>query len=83
MLHGNSLSFEEAYGCDLAFGSFCAECRSGASMFHIRAVVGEPGTVALLTTPDGIDGDRALNPGNASPEWQQTVAAPGTEGATL
>ncbi|MFF1476344.1 alpha/beta hydrolase [Streptomyces sp. NPDC058301] len=38
-------------------------------------LAGEPGTVALLTTPDGIDGDRALNPGNAYPEWQQTVAA--------
>ncbi|MFI1172545.1 alpha/beta hydrolase [Streptomyces melanogenes] len=38
-------------------------------------LAGEPGTVALLTTPDGIDGDRALNPDNAYPEWQQAVAA--------
>ncbi|MFC0842925.1 alpha/beta hydrolase [Streptomyces noboritoensis] len=38
-------------------------------------LAGEPGTVALLTTPDSIDGDRALNPDNAYPEWQQTVAA--------
>lgn len=38
-------------------------------------LAGEPGTVALLATPDGIDGDRALNPDNAYPEWQQTVAA--------
>ncbi|MFD9485376.1 hypothetical protein ACFWBX_15565 [Streptomyces sp. NPDC059991] len=30
-------------------------------------LAGEPGTVALLTTPDGVDGDRALNPGNAYP----------------
>ena len=35
----------------------------------------QPGTVALLTTPDGRDGDRALNPGNRYPDWQQTVAA--------
>ncbi|MFK8907891.1 alpha/beta hydrolase [Streptomyces sp. YS-3] len=35
----------------------------------------EPGTVALLTTPDGLDGDRALNPGNAYPEWRQEIAA--------
>jgi dienelactone hydrolase len=38
-------------------------------------LTGEPGTVALLTTPDGLDGDRALNPGNRYPEWQQEVAA--------
>jgi pimeloyl-ACP methyl ester carboxylesterase len=35
----------------------------------------EPGTVAFLTTPDGLDGDRALNPGNRYPEWQQEIAA--------
>ena len=34
-----------------------------------------PGTVALLTTPDGIEGDRALNPGNKYPEWLQAAAA--------
>jgi uncharacterized protein len=38
-------------------------------------LAGEPGTVALITTPDGRDGDRALNPGNRYPEWQQAVAA--------
>jgi dienelactone hydrolase len=38
-------------------------------------LTGEPGTVAFLTTPDGLDGDRALNPGNKYPEWQQEVAA--------
>jgi fermentation-respiration switch protein FrsA (DUF1100 family) len=38
-------------------------------------LAGEPGTVALLTTPDGVDGDRALNPGNRYPDWQQAVAA--------
>jgi fermentation-respiration switch protein FrsA (DUF1100 family) len=38
-------------------------------------LAGEPGTVALLTTPDGVDGDRALNPGNSYPDWQQAVAA--------
>jgi len=36
---------------------------------------GEPGAVALLTTPDGQDGDRALNPGHQYPDWQQAVAA--------
>ena len=36
---------------------------------------GEPGTVAALTTPDGRDGNRALNPGNRYPDWQQAVAA--------
>jgi uncharacterized protein len=38
-------------------------------------LAGPPGTVAMLTTPDGNDGDRALNPGNAYPDWQQEVAA--------
>jgi fermentation-respiration switch protein FrsA (DUF1100 family) len=39
-------------------------------------LVGEPGTVALLSTPDAVaDGGRALNPGNRYPDWQQAVAA--------
>ena len=39
-------------------------------------LVGPPGTVAVLTTPDAVsDGDRALNPGNRYPDWQQAVAA--------
>jgi pimeloyl-ACP methyl ester carboxylesterase len=38
-------------------------------------LAGEPGTVAMLSTPDGLDGDRALNPDNAYPDWQQTIAA--------
>jgi uncharacterized protein len=39
-------------------------------------LAGQPGTVALLTTPDTArDAARALNPGNRYPEWQQAVAA--------
>jgi uncharacterized protein len=38
-------------------------------------LTGQPGTVAMLTTPDGLDGDRALNPANRYPEWRQEVAA--------
>jgi pimeloyl-ACP methyl ester carboxylesterase len=38
-------------------------------------LTGEPGTVALLTTPDALDGARALNPDNRYPDWQQQVAA--------
>ena len=39
-------------------------------------LAGQPGTVALLTTPDTArDAARALNPGDRYPEWQQTVAA--------
>jgi pimeloyl-ACP methyl ester carboxylesterase len=41
-------------------------------------LAGARGTVALLTTPDGIDGDRALNPDNRYPDWQQAVAARST-----
>src|SRR5690242_2140673 len=35
----------------------------------------EPGTVALLNTPDGLDGDRALNPDGRYPDWRQEAAA--------
>jgi pimeloyl-ACP methyl ester carboxylesterase len=38
-------------------------------------LVGRPGTVAMLTTPDALNGDRALNPDNRYPDWQQEVAA--------
>jgi uncharacterized protein len=38
-------------------------------------LAGEPGTVAMLTTPDSLDGDRALNPANSYPDWQQAIAA--------
>lgn len=38
-------------------------------------LTGQPDTVALLTTPDALDGDRALNPGNRYPQWQQAAAA--------
>jgi pimeloyl-ACP methyl ester carboxylesterase len=38
-------------------------------------LVGEPGTVAVLTTPDIRDSGRALNPGSRYPDWQQAVAA--------
>lgn len=38
-------------------------------------LAGRRGDVAVLTTPDAIDGDRALNPGNAYPQWRQTIAA--------
>jgi uncharacterized protein len=38
-------------------------------------LAGEPGTVTSLTTPDSLNGDRALNPDNKYPDWQQEVAA--------
>jgi pimeloyl-ACP methyl ester carboxylesterase len=45
-------------------------------------LVGQPGTVALLTTPDSLRGDEALNPGNKYPDWQQAVAARSVPRAT-
>jgi pimeloyl-ACP methyl ester carboxylesterase len=39
------------------------------------ALAGEPGTVALLTTSDAVNGGRALDPDNRYPDWQQEVAA--------
>jgi uncharacterized protein len=38
-------------------------------------LAGERGEVAALTTPDSLNGQRALNPDNKYPEWQQAVAA--------
>jgi pimeloyl-ACP methyl ester carboxylesterase len=38
-------------------------------------LAGPRGAVAMLTTPDATDGDRALNPDGAYPQWQQTIAA--------
>lgn len=37
-------------------------------------LTGERGTVAMLSTPDGLQGDEALN-ASRYPEWQQKVAA--------
>ena len=38
-------------------------------------LAGSPGSVAAVTTPDGLDGDRALNPGHRYPGWPQVIAA--------
>ncbi len=38
-------------------------------------LTGPRGSVASLTTPDSLNGARALNPANKYPQWQQTVAA--------
>jgi uncharacterized protein len=38
-------------------------------------LAGPRGTVAMLTTPDARDGNRALNPDNRYSDWQQTIAA--------
>jgi pimeloyl-ACP methyl ester carboxylesterase len=36
---------------------------------------GEPGTVAVLTTPDAIGGAKVLDPDNSYPDWTQAAAA--------
>ena len=38
-------------------------------------LVGEPGTVAMLTTPDAFDTGRALDPDGHYPEWRREAAA--------
>jgi pimeloyl-ACP methyl ester carboxylesterase len=38
-------------------------------------LVGAPATVALLSTPDALDGERALTPDGSYPDWQQRIAA--------
>ncbi len=45
---------------------------------RLVALAGPPGTVALLTTPDAVDGGRILDPDGRYPEWQQQVAARST-----
>ncbi|MFN2562059.1 MAG: alpha/beta hydrolase [Jatrophihabitans sp.] len=41
---------------------------------RLVALTGPPGTVAMLTTPDSLDGQRALHAADY-PHWQQQVAA--------
>jgi uncharacterized protein len=36
---------------------------------------GRRGDVAMVTTPDALDSQRALNPDGRYPEWEQTIAA--------
>ena len=38
-------------------------------------LAGPGGTVAVLSTPDSLDGDRALDPGGRYPDWPQLLAA--------
>jgi uncharacterized protein len=38
-------------------------------------LAGPRGSVASLTTPDALNGDRALNPGNKYPHWRQEITA--------
>lgn len=38
-------------------------------------LAGPRGTMAMLSTPDALDGARALDPEGRYPEWQQTIAA--------
>lgn len=42
---------------------------------RLMPLAGPRGSVAILTTPDGQQGDRALNPDNRYPDWIQAVAA--------
>jgi hypothetical protein len=42
---------------------------------RLVALAGPPGTVALLTTPDAQDGERAFDAATRYPEWRQEVAA--------
>jgi pimeloyl-ACP methyl ester carboxylesterase len=42
---------------------------------RVVPLAGRRGDVAMLTTPDALASERALNPGGCHPEWQQTIAA--------
>jgi uncharacterized protein len=38
-------------------------------------LTGKRGSVAVISTPDALNGEKALDPGNRYPAWQQEVAA--------
>jgi pimeloyl-ACP methyl ester carboxylesterase len=42
---------------------------------RVVPLAGRRGEVAVLTTPDALDGERALNPDDRYPAWQQVLAA--------
>lgn len=42
---------------------------------RVIPLAGPRGTMAMLSTPDALDGVRALNPDGRYREWQQTIAA--------
>ncbi|GAB3925473.1 alpha/beta hydrolase [Microlunatus endophyticus] len=42
---------------------------------HVIPLAGPRGTVAMLSTPDALDGAAALDPDGRYPEWKQTIAA--------
>jgi uncharacterized protein len=41
-------------------------------------LAGERGTVAMLSTPDALEGGQVLSPGGRYPDWQQAIAARST-----
>jgi pimeloyl-ACP methyl ester carboxylesterase len=63
MLRFSGRAVIDALGCLVGFAP------------RLVPLVGPPGAVALLTTPDSTDTQRALNPGNRYPDWPQVVAA--------
>jgi fermentation-respiration switch protein FrsA (DUF1100 family) len=73
----NAARYQKPLALLRLFGRGVADAVGGLAgrLPRLVPLAGEPGTVALLTTPDGRDGNRALNPGNRYPEWQQAVAA--------
>lgn len=42
---------------------------------HLIPLAGPRGTVAMLSTPDALEGADALDPDGRYPDWQQTIAA--------
>jgi pimeloyl-ACP methyl ester carboxylesterase len=68
----------ESLGVVLRF-PFIAMADLLRGLFRRRPLVvplaGRRGDVAMLTTPDALDSERALNPGGRYPDWEQTIAA--------
>ena len=72
-----ALSYETP-GVALAFPLIAAADAIGGLLGrppHVIPLAGPRGTVAMLSTPDALDGARALDPEGRYPDWQQTIAA--------
>jgi uncharacterized protein len=81
----NAMRFQHPWAMLRLTGRGVADALGGLVGRPPRLVplAGRPGAVAVLATPDGVDGDRALNPGNRYPQWQQSVAARSALGVGL
>ena len=73
----NALRYQTKPALVRTFGRALLDAVGGRFVRPTRMIPldGEPGTVALLTTPDAVGGGRILDPDDRYVDWQQQVAA--------